>query len=67
MGLNFKRRPIREQLGINDDLIARSLADTDYRFAHMDEHVVLNFEHGIYNRIDDRRRQLFKREGAGRI
>ena len=66
MGLNFKRRPIREQLGINDDLIARSFADTDHRFAHMDEHVVLAFEGRIYDRIDDRRRQLFQDVGAGR-
>lgn len=59
MGLNFKKRPVREQLGINNDFIARGLADENYQFAHMDEHVILEFTDGILDNVDNTRRKLF--------
>jgi len=62
MGLNFEKRPKREQLDLPNRFIAYGLSTEHLAFAHYDEHIPLEFQDGILDRVDEQRRRLFSLE-----
>ena len=58
MGLNYVRRPPREELDPPNDLITAALGTRDYRMHHNDEHIIMEFEKEILDKVEEKYRRL---------
>ena len=61
MGLNYVRRPVREQFDMPNDFIAQSIGQTYYPVRHYDQHVVLEFMDKRLDAVDQQRIALTNR------
>jgi len=60
MGLNFVKRPKREQFDVPNEFIAVSFGEEDRSFSHYDEHVILEYVDKQLDKVDIARRELFQ-------
>ncbi len=58
MGLNFVKRPPREELDSPNDFITVALGQTDPEFANHDEQLIYEFYDKVLDEVDEERLNL---------
>ena len=58
MGLNYVRRPRREELDPPNDFVTVSLGHYDIRFSDHGEELITDFENKILDRVEETYRNL---------
>lgn len=58
MGLNFVKRPPRQQFDPPNDFITVALGETDLKYAHVDEQVIFQFYDKVLDEVDEKRLNL---------
>lgn len=58
MGLNYVKRPPREEFDSPNDFITVSLGETDLDYANHDEELILLFQKNVLDRVEQKYKEI---------